>query len=74
MPHMAASPFTVNGLVDGQARGAEDAARVGECPPRPPLGMEPDKAWSFRYQRGYNEAFSTATPHRCGPECGNGAA
>lgn len=70
MPHMATSPFRVNGLVDGQADGARDCELVARCPSEPPEGMDVMKAWSARYQRGYSEAFSNAEYHRCGPECG----
>lgn len=55
MPHMTVSPFDVNGLVDGETDGARDAERVREG--LPPVGMDPAKSWSVRYQRGYAAAF-----------------
>ena len=60
MPHMTTSPFKVNGLADGRADGVRDAARMAQKPPLKPLGMDPEKAWSWRYKQGYQEVLSLA--------------
>lgn len=52
-----ASPFEVDGLTDGRADGARDAAILSHCPPGKALGMDVAKDWSWRYKRGYEEKF-----------------
>lgn len=59
------SPYFAQGCTDGD----RDAARIGACPPEPPLGPDPERDWSWMYRRGYNAQFEAATPHTCGPGC-----
>lgn len=53
----------------GCADGARDVLLVQLCPPQPPLGLDPDRAWSGMYKDGYRDVFSTAVPHVCTEAC-----
>ena len=41
----------------GRADGARDTELMSACPGNPPVGPDPDKAWSVMYCRGYDLTF-----------------
>lgn len=58
------SPFFALGVQDGQ----RDTLLVSACPPADPEGMDPARAWSWMYKRGYERAFQPDR-HVCTDVC-----
>jgi hypothetical protein len=61
------SPYFAAGLEDGQ----RDSDLASSCPPGQPAGMDPERAWSYMYQRGYGRTF-LPSPCPCDGSCRHG--
>lgn len=60
----ANSPYYKAGCADGE----RDTQLVTDCPPGDPIGMDPDRAWSWMYRRGYEASFKPVR-HECDESC-----
>ena len=58
------SPYFAAGCADGE----RDTELMGSCPGLPPVGMDPEKEWSWMYRRGYERTFTPGFHFPC-PDC-----
>lgn len=56
------SPYFAAGCADAE----RDSELMSTCPGNPPLGPDPEKAWSIMYMRGYERTFVPGWHSPCG--------
>ena len=61
------SPYFAAGCTDGQ----RDTELISQCPPGSALGPDPERDWSYMYQRGYARTFNPV-PCPCDGSCRRG--